>query len=329
MGVKGVEHYFYGPRLHKYLKELNENCFSKFDAFTVGECQGTGIEMSKLMTGDYRNELSVVFSFDHVENPGKKRFSVYKYDLRPMAKELVKWQLNYGNHCWPTVFVENHDLTRMTSKVCPEGYFRDEMSKLLAVLQMTFKGVPFIYQGQELGMTNANFGSMEDIRDVEAINYYKELTDKGVAPGEAFRDIRNGTRDNGRTPMCWTSEKNAGFTTGTPWIKVIDGYEKINAEVEDKDANSVLNFYRKMTKLRHENSTLVYGEFRLAKEKWNDVLTYYRTDENGTFFVELNLTAKIQKKPVCTNGFTLVATNVSAKRSEELVPFEANVYKLR
>ena len=329
MGTKGVEHYFYGPRLHKYLKALNENCFSKFDAFTVGECQGTGIEMSKLMTGDYRNELSVVFSFDHVENPGKKRFSVYKYDLRPMAKELVNWQLNYGNHCWPTVFVENHDLTRMTSKVCPEGYFRDEMTKLLAVMQMTFKGVPFIYQGQELGMTNANFGSMEDIRDVEAINLYKELTDKGIAPGEAFRVIRAGTRDNGRTPMCWTSEKNAGFTTGTPWIKVIDGYEKINAEVEDKDANSVLNFYRKMTKLRHENSTLVYGEFKLAKEKWKDVLAYYRTDENGTFFVELNLTAKIQKKPVCTNGFRLVATNVSAKRTDELVPFEANVYKLR
>ncbi|MBQ1242798.1 MAG: alpha-glucosidase [Clostridia bacterium] len=329
MGTKGVEKYFYGPRLHKYLKELNENCFSKFDAFTVGECQGTGIEMSKLMTGDYRNELSVVFSFDHVENPGKQRFSVYKYDLRPMAKELVNWQLNYGNHCWPTVFFENHDLTRMTSKVCPEGYFRDEMSKLLAVMQMTFKGVPFIYQGQELGMTNANFKSMEDIRDVEAINYYKKITEKGTAPGEAFRDIRNGSRDNGRTPMCWTSEKNAGFTTGTPWIKVIDGYEKINAEVEDKDPNSVLNFYRKMTKLRHENSTLVYGEFKLARENWKNVLSYYRTDENGTFFVELNLTAKLQNKPVCTNGFTLVATNVNAKRSDKLLPFEANVYKLR
>lgn len=329
MGTKGVEKYFYGPRLHKYLKELNENCFSKFDAFTVGECQGTGIEMSKLMTGDYRNELSVVFSFDHVENPGKQRFSVYKYDLGPMAKELVNWQLNYGNHCWPTVFFENHDLTRMTSKVCPEGYFRDEMSKLLAVMQMTFKGVPFIYQGQELGMTNANFKSMEDIRDVEAINYYKKITEKGTAPGEAFRDIRNGSRDNGRTPMCWTSEKNAGFTTGTPWIKVIDGYEKINAEVEDKDPNSVLNFYRKMTKLRHENSTLVYGEFKLARENWKNVLSYYRTDENGTFFVELNLTAKLQNKPVCTNGFTLVATNVNAKRSDKLLPFEANVYKLR
>lgn len=329
MGTKGVEHYFYGPRLHKYLKELNENCFSKFDAFTVGECQGTGIEMSKLMTGDYRNELSVVFSFDHVENPGKKRFSVYKYDLRPMAKELVKWQLDYGNHCWPTVFVENHDLTRMTSKVCPDGYFRDEMSKLLAVLQMTFKGVPFIYQGQELGMTNANFRSMEDIRDVEAINYYKEITEKGTSPADAFRDIKAGTRDNGRTPMCWTSEKNAGFTTGTPWIQVIDGYEKINAESEDKDENSVLNFYRKMTKLRHENSTLVYGEFKLAQKKWKDVLSYYRTDENGTFFVELNLTAALQKKPVCTNGFPLVATNAPVKRADELLPFEANVYKLR
>ena len=329
MGTRGVEHYFYGPRLHKYLKELNENCFSKYNAFTVGECQGTGIEMSKLMTGDYRNELSVVFSFDHVENPGKKRFSIYKYDLRPMAKELVNWQLNYGNHCWPTVFVENHDLTRMASKVCPEGYYRDEMNKLLAVMQMTFKGVPFIYQGQELGMTNAEFKSMDDIRDVEAINYYKELIEKGTSPEEAFKVIKAGSRDNGRTPMCWTAEENAGFTTGTPWIQVIDDYKTINAEAEDKDENSVLNFYRRMTKLRHENSTLVYGDFRLAQKKWKDVLTYYRTDENGTFFVELNLTAKLQKKTVCTNGFELVVTNAPIKRSDELLPFEANVYKLR
>ncbi|MCM1545226.1 MAG: alpha-glucosidase, partial [Ruminococcus sp.] len=116
MSFKGCEHYFYGPRLHEYLHEMNENTFSKFDAFTVGECQGTGIEMSKLMTGDYRKELDVVFAFDHMDNPGKGRFTPYKYDLRPMAKELVNWQLNYGNHCWPTVFCENHDWPRMTSK---------------------------------------------------------------------------------------------------------------------------------------------------------------------------------------------------------------------
>ncbi len=329
MGFKGVEHYFYGPRLHKYLHELAENTFNKYDAFTVGECQGTGIEMSKLMTGDYRKELNVVFAFDHIENPGKKRFCEYKYDLRPMAKELVKWQLNYGNHCWPTVFFENHDTTRMTSKVCPEGWYREELSKLLAVMQMTFKGVPFIYQGQEIGMTNSAFRKVEDFRDVESINYYKEQTEKGEDKEKIYRIVKAGSRDNGRTPMCWSDEENAGFTTGTPWIEVIPDYRKINVAAEDKNESSVLNFYRKMTALRHSDDTLVYGDFRLAKEKWKNVLCYYRISDKATYYIEINLTDKIQKKPVCTNGFEEIITNVSGKRTDELVPFEANVYKVR
>ena len=203
MGVKGVEHYFYGPRLHEFLHELNVNTFGKYDAFTVGECQGTGIEMSKLMTGDYRKELDVVFAFDHIENPGKSKFNKYKYDLRPMAKELVKWQLNYGNHCWPTVFFENHDTTRMTSKVCPDGHFRNELSKLLALMQMTFKGVPFVYQGQEIGMTNGGFKSPYDFKDVESLNYFKEQTDKGMTRQQAYENLLAGSRDNCRMPMCW------------------------------------------------------------------------------------------------------------------------------
>ncbi len=329
MGFKGVEHYFYGPRLHKYLHELAENTFNKYDAFTVGECQGTGIEMSKLMTGDYRKELNVVFAFDHIENPGKKRFSEYKYDLRPMAKELVKWQLHYGNHCWPTVFFENHDTTRMPSKVCPEGWYRDELSKLLAVMQMTFKGVPFIYQGQEIGMTNSAFKKIEDFRDVESVNYYKEQTAKGEDKEKIYRIVKAGSRDNGRTPMCWSDEENAGFTTGAPWIEVIPDYKKINVAAEDKKEASVLNFYRKMTALRHSDDTLVYGDFKLAKENWKNVLTYYRIGEKSTYFIEINLTDKVQKKPVCTNGFEEIITNVCAKRTDELVPFEANVYKVR
>lgn len=329
MGFKGVEHYFYGPKLHKYLHEMAENTFNKYDAFTVGECQGTGIEMSKLMTGDYRKELNVVFAFEHIENPGKKRFSEYKYDLRPMAKEMVKWQLNYGNHCWPTVFFENHDTTRMTSKVCPEGYYRNELSKLLAVMQMTFKGVPFVYQGQEIGMTNSAFKKIDDFRDVESLNYFKQETEKGEDKDKIYRIVKAGSRDNGRTPMCWTDEDNAGFTTGTPWIEVIPGYRKINVATEEKDENSVLNFYRKMIELRHSDDTLVYGDFRLAKEKWKNVLAYYRISDKATYYVEINLTEKIQKKPVCTNGFKEIITNVSAKRTDELVPFEANVYRVR
>ena len=329
MGFKGVEHYFYGPKLHKYLHEMAENTFNKYDAFTVGECQGTGIEMSKLMTGDYRKELNVVFAFDHIENPGKKRFSEYRYDLRPMAKEMVKWQLNYGNHCWPTVFFENHDTTRMTSKVCPDGMYRDELSKLLAVMQMTFKGVPFVYQGQEIGMTNSKFESINDFRDVETLNYYKQETDKGTDQNEVYRIVKAGSRDNGRTPMCWTAENNAGFTTGTPWIEIIPGYKRINVETEKRDTDSVLNFYRKMIALRHSDDTLIYGEFKLAKEKWKNVLAYYRISSKGTYYIEINLTASVQKKPVTTNGFNKLITNVRLADNALLAPFEANVYKIR
>jgi len=328
MGFKGVEHYFYGPRLHKYLHEMAENTFNKYDAFTVGECQGTGIEMSKLMTGDYRKELSVVFSFDHVENPGKKRFLKYKYDLRPMAKEIVNWQLNYGNHCWPTVFFENHDTTRMTSKVCPDGFYRNELSKLLAVMQLTMKGCPFIYQGQEIGMCNGDFKDMSELRDVESINYYNELIEKGESHEKAFEVVKAGSRDNGRTPVCWTRDENAGFTTGTPWIKTIDSFERINVEVQDKEPFSVLNFYRSMTKLRHENPALVYGEFELAKAKWKDVLAYYRKGEDGTFFIEMNLTDKTQKKAVDTKNFEKIISNVNSN-DDVLSPFEANVYKVK
>ena len=329
MGFKGVEHYFYGPRLHEYLREMNENTFSKYDAFTVGECQGTGIEMSKLMTGDYRKELSVVFSFDHMDNLGKKRFQKYTYDLRPMAKELVKWQLNYGNHCWPVVFFENHDWPRMTSKVCPDGFYRDELSKLLCVMQMTFKGTPFVYQGQEIGMSNSEFRMMDDFRDVESLNLFNELRAKGKTPHEAYRTVWAGSRDHARTPMQWNTQENAGFTTGKPWIEVNPNYKDINVETEEKNENSVLNFFKKMIALRHEHPAFVYGGFTLYDEKFSDVLCFFRTLEgDGEYFVELNLTPKRAKRTPVTKEYTLIATNVNSDKTQTLTPFEANVYKV-
>ena len=329
MGFKGVEHYFYGPRLHEYLREMNENTFSKYDAFTVGECQGTGIEMSKLMTGDYRKELSVVFSFDHMDNPGKKRFQKYTYDLRPMAKELVKWQLNYGNHCWPVVFFENHDWPRMTSKVCPDGFYRDELSKLLCTMQMTFKGTPFVYQGQEIGMSNSEFRMMDDFRDVESLNLFNELRAKGKTPHEAYRTVWAGSRDHARTPMQWNTQENAGFTTGKPWIEVNPNYKEINVETEEKNENSVLNFFKKMIALRHEHPAFVYGGFTLYDEKFSDVLCFFRTLEgDGEYFVELNLTPKRAKRTPVTKEYTLIATNVNSDKTQTLTPFEANVYKV-
>lgn len=326
MGFKGVEHYFYGPKLHEYLHEMREKTFGNYDTFTIGECQGTGIEMSKLMTGDDRGELDTVFSFDHMDNPGKKRFQKYTYDLRPMAKELVKWQLGYGNHCWPVVFFENHDWPRMTTKVCPDGKYADEMSKLLALMQMTFKGTPFIYQGQEIGMTNIPFGNINQFRDVESLNLYKELIEKGKSASDAFDIVLAGSRDHARTPMQWSDEANGGFTTGTPWIEVNGNYKYLNVAAEEKDGLSVLNFYRAMTALRHENPTLVYGDFILDDEKFSDVLTYFRRDENAEFFVEINLTAKERPRKRTANGYTLVKSNYCALASV-LRPFEANIYR--
>lgn len=328
MGANGCEHYFYGPRLHEFLNEMNENTFSKYGAFTVGECQGTGIEMSKLMTGDYRKELDVVFSFDHMDNPGKARFSEYKYDLRPMAKELVKWQTNYGNHCWPTVFFENHDWPRMTSKVCPDGYYRNEVSKLLALMQMTFKGTPFVYQGQEIGMTNCDFETIESFRDVESKNTYNQLLEKGKSEEEAFKTILAGSRDHARTPMQWNGGENGGFTTGTPWIEVNKNSGKINVEKELSDDLSVLNFYKKMIELRHSTPTLVYGEFALATKKITDVLAYYRVGEGEKYYIEINLTDKKAKRPHDTAAYKLLASNVLTNGSGMLTPYEANIYKV-
>lgn len=328
MGMKGCEHYFYGPRLHEFLHEMNENTFSKYGAFTVGECQGTGIEMSKLMTGDYRKELDVVFSFDHMDNPGKARFTPYKYDLRPMAKELVNWQLNYGNHCWPVVFFENHDWPRMTSKVCPEGFYRNELSKLLALMQMTFKGTPFIYQGQEIGMTNCDFKDISHFRDVESINTYNQSRERGETDEDALKTLLAGSRDHARTPMQWSSEINGGFTTGTPWIEVNPNYEKINVEAQLEEDFSVLNFYKKMIEIRHNNPALIYGDFVLASKKSSDVLAYYRTYGDEKYYIEINLTDKVAKRNVAVDKFVLLASNVLTSCKGPLSPFEANLYKV-
>ena len=170
LGFCGAEFYFYGPCLHAYLHEMNRNCFGRGDKeyVTVGECGGLGIETAKLTTADTRQELSMVFNFDHLDNPGHMRFDEYQYDLRKAVKTILKWQVEYTNHCWPTLLFENHDNPRVTSKVDPTDTYTSEIAKLCAVLEMTLKGSPFIYQGQELGMTNTHFDSMDDVRDVES-----------------------------------------------------------------------------------------------------------------------------------------------------------------
>lgn len=326
MGFKGVEHYFYGPRLHEFLHEFRENSFGKYDAFTVGECQGTGIEMSRLMTEDVRGELDVVFSFDHIVNPGKTPYSDCSFDLRPMAKNLEEWQTQYGNHCWPTLFVENHDVPRMISKVDKTNLYRNEIAKLIATMLLTLKGTPFIYQGQEIGMTNCDFENVSELHDVQSLRFYKKLVKDSTKEDKAFRTVLNGTRDHARTPMQWDSSLNAGFTTGEPWIKVNPNYTSINAQLQETSKTSILNFYRELIKLRKSNPALIYGEFIRAHDSKNS-FSYFRKLGDDTLFIEMNLTNRIVTRKSSTDKFKLLSSNYETTLKTKLRPYEANIYR--
>ncbi|MGM9973381.1 MAG: alpha-glucosidase [Clostridiaceae bacterium] len=324
MGYYGVENYFYGPRLHEYLHELREKAFEPYEAFSVGETPGIGMEMSKLITADYRRELDMVFSFDHLETPGHTRFDDYRYDLNYLKKYMIDWMENYGNSCQPSLFYENHDNPRMISKVNPDPKFREPLAKLLAVIQLTLRGTPFIYQGQELGMINQRFKSIEDLRDVESLNLYQELCNS-MSKEEAFVRVLAGTRDHARTPMQWSSEDHAGFTTGKPWILMDDDYKKNNVRTQLKDEDSVLKFYQRAIALRREHPVIYYGEVVFTNKKEKNLFTYYRKNEEETLFVEVNLSADRLKRKKPVEGKVLLSTYRNSSH-EFLEPYEAIIW---
>lgn len=326
MGYFGIEHYFYGPRLHEYLREMRQETFDKYDVVLVGETPGVGMEMSRLLTSERRGELDMVFNFDHLENPGKARFDEYRYDLNYLKKYYIEWMMEYGNDCWNALFYENHDNPRMISKVNPDPSYRDVLGKLLAMLQLTLKGTPFIFQGQEIGMVNAGFSSIDQFMDVESINLYNELLPK-VGSSEALKKIMAGSRDHARTPMQWDSSKNGGFTSSEPWIYMGSDYLEYNVEDELNDPKSILNFYKKLISIRKSDDTLIYGEFIPAAEKRKNVFCYYRMQKDAAYFVELNLTDKPQKRSVKCDMYKLILSNYEGRNSL-LRPYEANLWSL-
>lgn len=325
--IKGIEHYFHGPHLDEYLHEFYENTIKKHNAYTVGECPGAGVYTSRYMTGDDQGKITQLFSFDHIDNPGHMRYDIYDFDLRKCVPELVKWQNKYSNHCWPTLFFNNHDNPRMISKIDKTNKYRDPLSKLLITILMTLKGTPYIYQGDEIGMANYPFKDIKEFRDVESLNMFeKEAKRRGLKKHIALKRIISGSRDHARTPMQWSRGKNAGFTSKTPWINVNPDFETINVEDELKDPNSILNYYKKAIKLRHDNKTLVYGEFKQIKSNKNYFI-FERQLENEKFIVECNLTSKELSDPLKEiNDIKLVLTNYQIS-SIKLQPYEVKVFK--
>ena len=320
----GIEHYFHGPHLDEYLKEFNSEVLKPYNAYTIGECPGNGIKMSRLITGDDRDELSQLFSFDHIENPGKIRFNIYDFDLRKMIPEIVRWQTEYSNRCWPSVFFDNHDNPKMISKIDHTDKYREVLAKLLVTMQMSLKGTPYLYQGNEIGMSNYPFVSLDEYRDIESINYYNDEIEKGSDKDTALKKLLYGSRDHARTPMQWNNSEFAGFSKTNPWINVNPNYTYINVEDEEKDNNSILNFYRKLIKLRKENKTLVYGSFKQLKTNKN-YFCYERELNNDKYLIIINLTNKELNYPFNIDK-ELVSSNYNTF-SNKLRAYEANIFK--
>ncbi len=288
---------------------------------------GIGLETGKLLTADYRKELDMIFSFDHLENPGKSRFDHYQYDLNYYKKYMINWMESYPNNCQMSLFFENHDNPRMVSKVDPNPEYREVLAKLLAVMQMTLRGTPFIFQGQELGMVNKNFTSIDQLRDVESLNLYSELLES-MTEADAFKKIMDGTRDHSRTPMQWNSTKYGGFSDTEPWIGYDDDYKICNAEAQEGDKESVLTFYREIIKLRKEHESLVYGDIEIVNKRAKDLFTYYRKNETGTIYIECNLSSKEKKRKGRHPYAVKLVSNYPDIRKGILRPYEAIVWKM-
>jgi oligo-1,6-glucosidase len=324
MGFTGVEHYFAGPRLHEHLRQLRAEAFEPYGAVTVGEGPGVGSQLGRLLTGDYRGELDLVFTFDQLEAPGKVRFDDYRYRLDHLRDHHVVQQSEWGNRYQPTVFAENHDNPRMISKVDPRPEHRTALGKLLATIQLTVRGTPFVYQGQELGMVNQTFSSMADLRDVESLNKYSELLAAGASPAEAFATVLAGSRDHARVPVQWDASAHGGFTTGEPWIRGDGDHRAWNMAAARTDPDSVLSWYRDLIALRRRTPALVLGSTEFTdtrRGRW----VHRRTAEGSEALVVLNLTDRPQRVRAVGPAYELVLDSTPGEATR-LGAYGARVY---
>ncbi|MDR2723553.1 MAG: alpha-glucosidase, partial [Cellulomonadaceae bacterium] len=335
MGFTGVENYYYGPRLHEYLHQLKVEAFEPHGAFSVGETPGIGIEMAALLTAAPRRELDLIFNFDQLETPGHARFDRYRYDLNYLARYLTDWTLGYPDSCWMSLFYNNHDNPRMISKINPDPAVRAPLAKLLALIQLTSQGTPFIFQGDEIGMVNQTFTDMSQLRDVESLNLYRELIADGHSPADAFATVLAGSRDHARVPMQWHGGDHAGFSQVTPWI-VGDGDQRwCNVATQLGQADSVLAFYRRLIALRRDTPALVDGDVRFVASGAKNYFAYVRGSGSQRYAVEGNLSATPLKRPVAAPQGQLLASTypdsdrpAGAHGSQSLRPYEAAMYRL-
>ena len=335
MSFKDVMEKFYanGPRVHEFLKEMNREVLSKYDIVTVGEGPGINLKNGLNYVAENEKELNMIFHFDHLTiDFGPKG----KYDPIPLNfirfKEIfTKWDNLLANKGWNSIFLGNHDFSRIVSRFGNDKEYRVESAKLLITLIMTLRGTPYIYQGDEIGMTNVSYPSIDFYNDIETLNAWKEASINGENMSEFLNAVHLQSRDNSRTPMQWNLKRNSGFTIGDPWIPVNKNYKNINVSSQLKDSNSILNYYKRIISFRKLNATLVYGNYKDLEPNHPYLFVYKRWDENNEFLIIHNFSEKylgLEKK--ITLNYNLVILNYeNVKNQNKIRPWETRVYKSR
>jgi len=337
----GGDYFLNGPRVHEFLQEMHREVLSRYtDIMTVGETPGVTVEEALKYTDPRRQELNMVFQFEHMgvdAGPGGK-WDVRPWDFVELKRILNKWQTGLRGVGWNSLYLNNHDQPRMVSRFGDEGKYRKESAKMLATMLHTMQGTPYIYQGEEIGMTNVRFESIDDYRDIETLNMYREkVLEQGEDPQKVLKAIHYIGRDNARTPMQWDDGPNAGFTTGTPWIKVNPNYKSINVKEAMADPDSIFHYYRKLIALRRQNDIMVYGDFLPLMEDHPQIYAYLRVLGKERWLVLLNFFGRECEfdlpKDVTFGDAGLVIGNYPdgnrpLSRRVALRPYEARVYAL-
>lgn len=306
-----------GPNVHAYLKQMNREVLSHYNLLTVGECSGLTVEAACEYANSDGSELNMAFQFEHMDLDGGESFkwNKRKIDLIALKKSLSKWQNGLRDRAWNSLYWCNHDQPRIVSRLGDDSTneLREKSAKVLALSLHMLQGTPYIYEGEELGMTNVPFKNLGDFRDVESINAYKELTGNGLfSPGEMLDCLRYKSRDNARTPMQWDASSNAGFTQGTPWIMVNPNYTMINASEQLNRPSSVFYFYQKLISLRRKFEVIVYGDYELLLPDDPQLYVYTRTLASCQLLCVCNLSgrpAAITLPPEWINAQILISVN--------------------
>ena len=324
----------HGPRIHEFLQEMNREVLSRYDIMTVGETSGVTIEEAQKYAGEAGKELNMVFQFEHVDNGSGDygKWTTEKYDFKEFKRIMIKWQEELQGKAWNSLFLGNHDQPRSVSRFGNDNpAYRETSAKMLATCLHMMQGTPYVYQGEELGMTNVYFDKLEDYRDIESINFFTELTEAGLmTPEYMMKCLMLRSRDNARTPMQWDDSEQAGFTDGESWIKVNPNYKEINAAQQLEDPNSIFHYYQKLIRLRKEKDIIVYGGFEPLYRDNEQIFAYIRSQEQEKLLTVCNFSDKNAEMdiPEEFKGAECLITNLDRTVFEGktvLKPYEAFV----